>query len=358
MKKQSSSPLNYKLAIVLSLSVSLLTTFLMFAKIFFGDNHNRFEEYTQNIDVVATPTVHLIILYFFGSFLAFYLLYEICFWILGKNWKIIKKYLAAFVATYITASFFCFILLKIAIHFLQIPDDLHTLLSHVLRGHFPEIGFVPSLIVFLSTLYISNIIRNQQTRLENQRLIAENIRNRHEALKNQLNPHFLFNSLNTLDGLIGFDNDKAHDYLQKLSSTFRYIIQNKEITTLKEELNFAEAYSYMMKIRYGDNLKIQYAVNEKYNHYRIMPLTMQLLIENAIKHNIINDRHPLTIHIETTETESIKVMNIIQPKLNAETSEGIGLANLVERYQLLFGREVLISKNDIFLVEIPLIICI
>ena len=110
-----------------------------------------------------------------------------------------------------------------------------------------------------------------------------------------------------------------------------------------------------MKIRYGNNLKIQYAVNEKYNLYQIMPISLQLLIENAIKHNVINDKNPLTIHIETTENDTIKVSNTIQPKINAEAGEGIGLANLVERYRLLFGMEVVITQNGVFSVEIPLI---
>jgi sensor histidine kinase YesM len=192
--------------------------------------------------------------------------------------------------------------------------------------------------------------------VENQRLIAENIRNRHEALKNQLNPHFLFNSLNTLDGLIGFDDEKAHNYLQHLSSSFRYTMQNKEITTLNDELQFVESFAYLMKIRYGDNLNIQYSIDEKYRRYNILPVSVQLLIENAIKHNVVNDRHPLTIRIETTEKDTVRVSNAIQPKLDAEAGEGIGLANLAERYRLLFGMEVTITKNGVFAVEIPLMV--
>jgi LytS/YehU family sensor histidine kinase len=110
-----------------------------------------------------------------------------------------------------------------------------------------------------------------------------------------------------------------------------------------------------MKIRYGDNLIIRYAVDEKYGGFHIMPVTLQLLIENAIKHNVINDEEPLTIHVETTTENTIKVSNAIQPKMNAETGEGIGLANLVERYNLLFKKEVFIAKNETFAVEIPLI---
>ena len=351
-KKYQYSSLDRKLAIRLSLIISFLTTFFTFARFFFAESHQRSEDF----DLIYEPAVHHYILYFIGCALIFYLLYEVCFCIFRKKWGKCKKYFASFFATYSVSLLICLIILITALQFLQaIPDDMRIHLTHLLRRHVLSLGLIPSLIVFFSTFYISNIIRNQQTLLENQRLAAENIRNRHEALKNQLNPHFLFNSLNTLDGLIGFDNEKAHEYLQNLSLTFRYTIQNKEITTLKEELNFTETYACLMKIRYGENLNIQYALDEKYDCFFITPLSLQVLIENAIKHNVINDRHPLTIHIETTENDSIRVSNDIQPKINAEAGEGIGLANLVERYHLLFNKDVVITKNDVFSVEIPLI---
>ena len=213
-----------------------------------------------------------------------------------------------------------------------------------------------AIIVLLSTsqLYIRHL--RQQTLIENERLIAENIRNRYEALKSQIDPHFLFNSLNTLNGLIGFDNNRAHKYVEKLSSVFRYTIQNKEITTLQEELDFTNSYSYLMKIRYGENLKIEHRVSEKYLSYRIMPISIQLLIENALKHNVISNKYPLTVRIFTTETDMLVVENNVQIKEFASPSSGIGLANLCERYKLLFHKEIaIINANNIFRVEIPLI---
>ena len=236
------SSLNRKLAIILSLSVSLLMTFFTFARFFFDDRHPRFGDHLQNVEMIYEPSIYHIIIYFVGIVVCFFLLYEVCFWIFRKNLRSLKKHFAAFFGTFGVASLLCFILFKTALlQFSHIfPDDFHHHLLHIVHNHVWHISFAVSLIVFLSTLYISSFIRNQQTRFENQRLIAENIRNRHEALKNQLNPHFLFNSLNTLDGLIGFDDEKAHNYVQNLSSIFRYTIQNKEITSLKDELNFVE----------------------------------------------------------------------------------------------------------------------
>jgi len=349
MKNQPRSPLNHKLAIGLSIAFSLLISFFVFAKSSFDEHHRNF--YDHHIE---TPIgIHYIIMFIITGVFTFYLSYEFCFWVFRKKWKEKrKKHPVAFFGTVGVAILPSVVFSIVMLPFLQDMSDnlLHQFILVGLKR-----GLASAVIVFLTTWAISVFVRNQQVLVENQWLVAENIRNRYEALKHQLDPHFLFNSLNTLDGLIGFDDDKARKYLQNLSSTFRYTIQNKEITTLKDELNFVQCYAYLMKIRYGDNLKIQYVVDEKYNHYNIMPVSLQMLMENAIKHNVINDKRPLTIHIETTENDTIKVRNAIQPKINAEAGEGIGLANLVERYNLLFGLDVVITKTDIFTVEIPLI---
>ena len=123
---------------------------------------------------------------------------------------------------------------------------------------------------------------------------------------------------------------------------------------LDEELDFTESYARLMKIRYGDNLQIKYNIDDKYRNYYIIPVSLQLLVENAIKHNVVSSKHPLLITIETTSNESIRVTNTIQPKSDVEHGEGIGLANLIERYELLFHKEVIITKTNIFCVEIPL----
>ena len=139
------------------------------------------------------------------------------------------------------------------------------------------------IIVLLSTYLLNSIFEHQITLIENEKLIAENIRIRYEVLKNQVDPHFLFNSLNTLDGLIAIDTERAHEYVQNLSSVFRYTIGNKEIMHLEEELHFTESYAGLMKIRYGENLQIQYAIDHKYKTFYIMPISLQLLVEKCNK---------------------------------------------------------------------------
>ena len=354
MKKLYNHTLNHSLAIKLSLIIGFLLASFLCIGSFFS------EKSIKGLDSINQTIVVFFIARFIVSILFSYLLFRYCFWIICKDWRMRKKALVAFLGT-IGLTIIISPLLSEAVFqcFKNTYNILHDVPESILRNRFIVmnlvVDLVTSFIVYLTTQFVSTLIRNQQILLENQKLIAENIRNRYEALRNQLNPHFLFNTLNTLDGLIGFDDEKAHHYLQNLSSSFRYTIQNKEITTLGEELDFVKTYAYLMKIRYGDNLNIQYVVDEKYNNFYIMPISLQLLIENAVKHNIINDKLPLVIFITTTENDTIKVTNTIQPKIDAEEGEGIGLANLIERYNLLFNKKVLITQNGVFGVEIPLI---
>jgi LytS/YehU family sensor histidine kinase len=192
--------------------------------------------------------------------------------------------------------------------------------------------------------------------LENERLQSEYMKTRFLALKNQVDPHFLFNSLNTLSALIKTDAEKADDYVRQLSYIFRYTLQNKDVITLEEEMKFTTAYCRLMQIRYGDSLKFIYEVDEKYFPYSVIPISLQTLVENAIKHNVVSNRQPLVIAFATTDKAMIKVSNPIQPKQEAERGESIGLSNLAERYRLMWNKEITIrNTSGIFEVELPLI---
>jgi LytS/YehU family sensor histidine kinase len=203
----------------------------------------------------------------------------------------------------------------------------------------------------LRSLYRQNIIA-----IENEELRTESIRSRYEALKNQMDPHFMFNSLNTLQSLIGTDEDEASDYVQKLSSVLRYTLQSKEVVTLADELNCVEAYCSMMQIRYGDNLVFDFRIDPKYHDYKVLPLSVQGLVENAIKHNVISAKQHLVIQLVTEDNNVLRVSNPIQPKLKEEPKNGTGLVNLSERYRLQWDKNVEI-RNDgkTFVVILPLI---
>lgn len=288
---------------------------------------------------------------FLSDIILFYSLFGFSFRIIQLNIKKNVKFKIIILGSLVIAGVLNLIFTQGSLHlFITSPVPVNFLIiGNIMKD------LIVLLIVLLSTSLLHSISQRQQILLENERLIADNIRIRYEVLKNQVDPHFLFNSLNTLDGLIGMDDDKAHEYVQNLSQVFRYAIGNKEIMHLDEELDFTESYAHLMKIRYGENIQIQYNIAEKYRTWYIMPISLQLLVENAIKHNVISTKHPLVITIETTPNDTIRVLNIIQLKKEAEQGEGIGLANLTERYKLLFQKEVSITITDIFCVEIPLI---
>jgi sensor histidine kinase YesM len=215
-------------------------------------------------------------------------------------------------------------------------------------------NYMVALIVIISSQLIYIAQKQQQTSLENESLRAEYMRSRYEALKNQVDPHFLFNSLNTLNSLIKVDADKAQEYVQQLSYVFRYTLQNAEVISLNEELKFTRAYCHLMKIRYANNLDFEYNIDEKLNDYLIIPLSLQTLVENAIKHNTVSNKQPLKVKIEGCG-ESIKVSNPVQLKKKAESGERIGLMNLAERYKLMWKKEIITVKTDnTFEVTVPL----
>jgi LytS/YehU family sensor histidine kinase len=192
--------------------------------------------------------------------------------------------------------------------------------------------------------------------IENETLRAENIRTRYEALKSQMDPHFLFNSLNTLKSLIDVDIDKADDFVQQLSGVLRYTLKNEEVSTLSEELDCVRSYCKMMKMRYGDNLLFEHHIDHmKYDHSLVLPLSIQGLIENAIKHNVISSKQPLVIRIITDENDHLIVSNKIQMKIGKEEGTGMGLSNLMERYRIKWNEKVeIFNDGTFFTVTLPL----
>ena len=221
----------------------------------------------------------------------------------------------------------------------------------------PLRDFIITCIVTGSCYMIHLLRKSQQVLVENQQLRTENLVNQYEALKNQLNPHMLFNSLNTLRSLIRETPDKAQDYLQELSRVLRYTLQENESqsVTLREEMEFVSAYIFLLKMRYEDNLEFDIRIDEAAGGRQLPPMSVQLLIENAVKHNEISNRHPLVIRV-FTEGNRLTVSNPVQRKLTASGGLQIGLANLAKRYNLLFKEEIEVrEENNTFIVTIPLI---
>ena len=198
----------------------------------------------------------------------------------------------------------------------------------------------------------------QKNKIEILELEQKNLLSQLESLKNQIDPHFLFNTFGTLISLIEKDQNLAIDFVEELSNVYRYILQtqNRELIELKDELDFIDSYLFLLSKRFGKNLIVKTTISEKWMKYFIPPLSLQLLIENAVKHNIISLEKPLNISISVDEDEYLNVENNFQRKRILEKSNGIGLLNLKSRYQFFTDRKVeIISDEDIFQVRIPLI---
>ena len=202
------------------------------------------------------------------------------------------------------------------------------------------------------------LYQRQRMVLEYEQLKNENLSTRYRVLMSQISPHFLFNSLNSLSMLVREKYiDSALNYIDRLSYVFRYIIQNGEntLTPLSEELKFVDAYRYLLEVRYADKLFFDIEVDRQYCDMLLPALSLQPLIENAVKHNSITRAHPFRITIRT-DGACVVVSNPIIPKMTAEQSTGIGLKNLSSRWQLIANRDIqVIRTDDRFEVRLPLI---
>lgn len=209
--------------------------------------------------------------------------------------------------------------------------------------------------LLLANRSIRNALKLQQ---EAAALQKENNTARYTALQNQLNPHFLFNSLNTLISEIRYNPANAELFTQHLSDVYRYTLQcqNQRLTTLREELDFLNSYVFLHRVRLGDCIYIDNRIPESCLECQLPPLTIQLLAENVIKHNVIHMGKPMTIELIYMEKEKeLVVRNRIQAKKSA-TAFGTGLKNLSVRYKLLCGRDIVIENDSQeFTVKIPLL---
>jgi sensor histidine kinase YesM len=178
------------------------------------------------------------------------------------------------------------------------------------------------------------------------------------ALANEIDPHFMFNSLTALSHLISTDQERAHLFNQKLAQVYKYILMNKdrEIISLQNEIDFIEDYFFILKLRHEDKLNLELRLNKSENHKNmVIPCALQVLVENAIKHNEFSKTDPLQIRIQMNGSY-IKVMNNVKPKAHLGDSTKVGLRNLSNRYKLIANKDIIIEHyKNYFIVKLPLI---
>lgn len=217
-------------------------------------------------------------------------------------------------------------------------------------------GLLISGLFYFINYYLHVLAEKQKSHIEVEQLKQAQLAANLSSLKEQLSPHFLFNTLNTLSSLT--QEKEVKDFVSKLSDVYRYVLQYKELdtATLQQELLFIESYLYIIKTRLENSIDITINVNGKILESKIPPLTLQLLIENAVKHNIASGSRQLKIEITDSKDNFLVVTNNFQPKRSLQLSTGTGLSNLMQRYRLLFNREISIESNEhSFVVKLPVI---
>ena len=214
--------------------------------------------------------------------------------------------------------------------------------------------------IVFETLYevVYIIEKYKETAVEAQLLEHMHLRQEFDNLQQKVNPHFLFNCFNTLSSLISEDKQMAGKFLNELSKVYRYLLQNNEdgMSTVENEMKFIQSYFQLISTRYGDGVRLTLQIDKKYYPYFVPSLSLQLLVENAVKHNIISKHSPLTIEIFTTEGKQLVVNNNLNRKTLTEKSTRIGLQNIESKYKLINqeGFQVVNDKKN-FMVVLPIL---
>ena len=209
--------------------------------------------------------------------------------------------------------------------------------------------------MFLHLLYQS--YHNQQVHIELERTKSDKLGAQYELLKQQVNPHFLFNSLNTLKYMVESHDDHSIDFILKLSDFYRFTLENRKLDLIKlsEELEILNAYVFLLKERFEDGIDLSIHINQDSCQSPVPPFTLQLLVENCIKHNTVSSDRPLQIRLYS-DKDFIIVENRLQPKKTPEPSMGMGLENINQRYIHLLDKEIeIICSDHFFKIKLPLL---
>ncbi|MCU4174992.1 sensor histidine kinase [Carboxylicivirga sp. N1Y90] len=229
---------------------------------------------------------------------------------------------------------------------------------------------ISNLVYILINLYQYSFTSFTQANIESEQMIRERLKLQYEILKSQLSPHYLFNTLNTIASLLHRDIATTEGFVRKFAQTFNYIIEShqKDLVSVEEELKFIEAYYYLLRIRFENALEISIDLNAAHKTSFIPPMTFQLLVENAVKHNQFSEEKPLKIIIESDKAQMISVSNNFERKMGfievenqmvkkpvEHVSHKIGLENIKKRYAYFTNKELNISRNHSFVVQLPII---
>ncbi len=236
-------------------------------------------------------------------------------------------------------------------------NSINSFLNDEYAVNYYVFGLVITLIISLIFHAIFFYKALNEKKVTEQKIVAKTESAKYESLKSQIDPHFLFNSLNVLASLIGENPKQAEKFTTKLSKVYRYVLEqkSKDLIDLDEELKFARTYMELLKMRFEDAVIFEIPDSASNPSYKIVPLSLQLLLENAVKHNAVPEENPLKVLI-TEENGYLKVTNNYNPKTTLEKGTKVGLNNIKDRYNLITLRKVFVEKtSESFTVQIPLL---
>lgn len=316
--------------------------------------------YFDKVEIINNP-VRLIFRFFRGVFLSFVaggvFIYPLLLVIRKLNirlpWKnnVVKRVAIQFSIAVISGIIVTPLILFLANSIFSMELDFRTFLNNA----YYLIVFCLFLTIILEALVYFD--ENTTSKLKAKKLEKELSQIRFEILKSQINPHFMFNSLNVLSGLINKDITKAQQFIDEFSAIYRYVLETIEqpVSTLSKELEFMRSYLFLQQLRYGESLRSSVNIPAELLTLFLPPLTLQVVLENAIKHNIVNESKPLQIDIYQ-EGMSLTVKNNIQPKISTGGTTGLGLANLKKRYALICETVPSFTiENNYYIAKLPLI---
>lgn len=204
---------------------------------------------------------------------------------------------------------------------------------------------------------ILSIIKKQESKVQEQKIIAGTASAKFETLKNQIDPHFLFNSLNVLSSLIEENPENAQRFTTSLSKVYRYVLEqkDKDLVSIEEELAFAKTYMNLLQMRFEKSLTYEVFIDNIQPEAKVVPLSLQLLLENAVKHNIISEQKPLNIQIYIDKNELV-IQNNFQKKAVLQDGQGVGIQNIISRYHIITDRKVVIEQHEnTYTVKLPIL---
>ncbi len=266
-----------------------------------------------------------------------------------------KRIFLGFILSFITSLLVVFMM-----HFIETVIYAKQTFQYFLENEKPvNYIFTVTITLFITlSLYAIHFYKAyQENKVKEQKIIAGTASAKYESLKNQIDPHFLFNSLNVLSSLIEENPENAQRFTTSLSKVYRYVLEqkDKDLVSVEEELKFAKTYMNLLKMRFENSLTYEIPTQELNPEFKVVPLSLQLLLENTVKHNVVSEQKPLHIKIYI-ENEFLVIENNLQKKEVLQDRKGVGLQNIIDRYALISKKKLIVEQTEnVFKVKLPIL---